>query len=49
MAEFSIYRTIVAADTIVEVSDSTGKQEYNKSHILNSQLLYRTCGHTTVI
>ena len=31
MAEFSIYCTIVAADMIVEVSDSNGKQKYNKS------------------
>ena len=35
MAEFSIYRTIVAADMVVEVSDSIRKQKYNKSHILN--------------
>jgi len=34
-AEFSIYHTIVAPDMIVEVSDSNGKQKYNKSHILN--------------
>ena len=41
MAEFSIYRTVVAPDMIVQhfrqhsVSDSNGKQKYNKSHILN--------------
>ena len=33
-----IYRTTVAADMIVEVSDSIRKQEYNKSHILNMQI-----------
>ena len=33
-----IYRTTVAADMIVKVSDRTRKQEYNESHILNMQI-----------
>ena len=37
-----IYRTTVAADMIVEVSDRTRKQEYNKSHILNMPISYYT-------
>ena len=51
-----IYRTTVAADMIVKVSDKTRKQEYNKSHILNMPISYYTehvgnlnktlCGHS---